>query len=77
MEKILNTHDPLREYASWNRLDVNENANRYQGPSSFFAWLLDKYMEQDSLNLLPGSVLKAHLDGVIYVHKLPHSVYIP
>ena len=69
--------DPLVDYASWNRLDVNENANRYQGPSGFFAWLLDKYMEQDALNILPTRLLKAHLDGVVYIHKLPHSVYIP
>mgnify|MGYP001626214174 FL=1 len=69
--------DPLSVYASWNRLDVNENANRYQGPSSFFAWLLDKYMENDAVRLLPPHIYKAHVDGLIYVHKLPHSVYIP
>lgn len=77
MEEIIHQRDPLKEYANWNRLDVNENANRYQGPSSFFAWLLDKYMEKDALNLLPNRILRAHLDGIIYVHKLPHSVYIP
>ncbi|MEM3346246.1 MAG: anaerobic ribonucleoside triphosphate reductase, partial [Desulfurococcaceae archaeon] len=69
--------DPLLDYASWNRLDVNENANRYQGPSSFFAWLLDKYMEKEALSLLPDHILRAHLDGTIYIHKLPYSVYIP
>ncbi|MEM4481318.1 MAG: anaerobic ribonucleoside-triphosphate reductase [Desulfurococcaceae archaeon] len=69
--------DPLVDYAGWNRLDVNENANRYQGPSGFFAWLLDKYLERDAVNLLPKSILKSHADGLIYVHKLPHSVYIP
>ncbi|MEM4751251.1 MAG: anaerobic ribonucleoside triphosphate reductase, partial [Desulfurococcaceae archaeon] len=69
--------DPLSVYASWNRLDVNENANRYQGPSGFFAWLLDRYMEHDALQLIPDHILKAHLEGVIYIHKLPHSVYTP
>lgn len=34
--------DPLMEYVSWNSLDVNENANRYLGPSGFFAWVLEK-----------------------------------
>jgi len=69
--------DPLVDYASWNRLDVNENANRYQGPSSFFAWLLDKYMERDAYEILPPHLVKAHASGDIYIHKLPHSVFIP
>jgi len=69
--------DPLAVYAEWNRLDVNENANRYQGPSSFFAWLLDTYMEKDSHGILPSHLVKAHMSGDIYIHKLPHSVYIP
>ena len=69
--------DPLAIYAEWNRLDVNENANRYQGPSSFFAWLLDTYMEKDSHGILPSHLVKAHMGGDIYIHKLPHSVYIP
>ncbi|MEM1695483.1 MAG: anaerobic ribonucleoside triphosphate reductase [Desulfurococcaceae archaeon] len=81
MSKVLHEQriatDPLLDYASWNRLDVNENANRYQGPSSFFAWLLDKYMEKEALNILPNHILRAHLDGTIYIHKLPYSVYIP
>ncbi|MEM4717184.1 MAG: anaerobic ribonucleoside triphosphate reductase [Desulfurococcaceae archaeon] len=76
-EAIAQYKDPLLEYASWNRLDVNENANRYQGPSSFFAWLLDKYVERDAYSLIPQYLLKAHIDGTIYIHKLPHSVYIP
>ncbi|MCC6054077.1 MAG: anaerobic ribonucleoside triphosphate reductase [Thermosphaera sp.] len=76
-ESIAKPRDPLDEYAEWNRLDVNENANRYQGPSSFFAWLLDNYTERDALSLLPSHILKAHMDGVIYVHKLPYSVWIP
>jgi ribonucleoside-triphosphate reductase len=76
-ESVAKPRDPLDEYAEWNRLDVNENANRYQGPSSFFAWLLDNYTERDALSLLPSHILKAHMDGVIYVHKLPYSVWIP
>jgi ribonucleoside-triphosphate reductase len=76
-EVVLQKRDPLDEFAQWNRLDVNENANRYQGPGSFFAWLLDSYAERDALSLLPSSILKAHLEGAIYIHKLPHSVWIP
>lgn len=69
--------DPLDEYASWNSLEVNENANRYLGPSSFFAWILEEHLKGTALSLLPGRLLKAHLDGQIYIHKLPHSVWLP
>ncbi|MEM3926264.1 MAG: anaerobic ribonucleoside triphosphate reductase [Desulfurococcaceae archaeon] len=69
--------DPLVDYASWNSLDVNENANRYIGPTGFFSYLLDKYMEMDALKLIPSHILKAHKEGIIYIHKLPYSVYIP
>jgi len=68
--------DPIEKYAAWNSLDVNENANRNMGPSSFFSYLLEEYMYK-FVELLPKPVLKAHISGYIYVHKLPYSVYIP
>ncbi len=79
MVEVIETHrkDPLEEYAKWNDLDVNENANRYMGPTGFFSYLLESYMYSTLLELLPKPVLKAHLDGYIYVHKLPYSLYIP
>jgi ribonucleoside-triphosphate reductase len=69
--------DPLEEYIAWNSLEVNENANRYLGPGSFFAWLLEERIKDESIRLLPSHIAKAHLEGLIYIHKLPHSVYIP
>jgi ribonucleoside-triphosphate reductase len=69
--------DPLVEYARWNSLDVNENANRYMGPTGFFSYLLEEYMKKDLLDLIPHRILKAHKAGLIYLHKLPHSIYIP
>ncbi|MCD6195733.1 MAG: ribonucleoside-triphosphate reductase, partial [Staphylothermus sp.] len=79
MVEVIETHrkDPLEEYAKWNDLDVNENANRYMGPTGFFSYLLENYMNSTLLELMPKPVLKAHLDGYIYVHKLPYSLYIP
>lgn len=69
--------DPLQEYIAWNSLEVNENANRYMGPGSFFAWLLEEKIKYESVQLLPRHIARAHMDGLIYIHKLPHSVYIP
>ncbi|ABN70178.1 anaerobic ribonucleoside-triphosphate reductase [Staphylothermus marinus F1] len=79
MEKLLDMQkkDPIIEYAKWNSLDVNENANRYMGPTGFFSYLLEEYMMKTLLDLLPSPVLRAHIDGYIYVHKLPYSIYIP
>ncbi|MGC9122139.1 MAG: anaerobic ribonucleoside-triphosphate reductase, partial [Thermogladius sp.] len=75
--KIESKADPLVEYARWNSLDVNENANRYMGPTGFFSYLLEEYMKKDLLDLIPSRILKAHKAGLIYIHKLPYSIYIP
>jgi anaerobic ribonucleoside-triphosphate reductase len=77
LERLTTKKDPLIEYVRWNSLDVNENANRYMGPTGFFSYLLEDYMMKTLLDLLPTPVLKAHMDGYIYVHKLPYSIYIP
>ncbi|AFL67103.1 anaerobic ribonucleoside triphosphate reductase [Desulfurococcus amylolyticus] len=69
--------DPFIEFVKWSSLDVNENANKYMGPGSFFSYLLEEYMKRDILGLLPSHILKAHRDGLIYIHKLPQSIYIP
>ncbi|ADV65426.1 anaerobic ribonucleoside triphosphate reductase [Desulfurococcus mucosus] len=76
-ESRVGVEDPFTEYIRWSSLDVNENANRYIGPGSFFSYLLEEYMKRDLLGLLPGHILRAHRDGLIYIHKLPHSLYIP
>ncbi len=76
-EETIPKNDPIVEYAKWNSIDVNENANRYMGPTGFFSYLLETYMRRDLLSLLPNDLLQAHFDGYIYIHKLPHSLYIP
>ena len=76
-EETIPKNDPIVEYAKWNSIDVNENANRYMGPTGFFSYLLETYMMRDLLSLLPNVLLQAHFDGYIYIHKLPHSLYIP
>jgi len=72
-----NVKDPFEEYIRWSSLDVNENANKYMGPGSLFSYLLEEYMKKDVLNILPPHILHAHKDGLIYIHKLPHSIYLP
>ncbi len=81
MEKLVHVdrrvRDPIIEYARWNSLDVNENANRYMGPTGFFSYLLEEHMKKTLLDILPAPVIRAHIEGYIYAHKLPFSIYIP
>ncbi|AEC51463.1 anaerobic ribonucleoside triphosphate reductase [Pyrococcus sp. NA2] len=74
MEDI--SRDLLTEYARWSSLDVLENANRYPGPSGFFAYVMEEALK-DSLGLIPEVGRRAHFNGDIYIHKLPYSLYIP
>jgi ribonucleoside-triphosphate reductase len=75
MEKVYGT-DPLREYNEPGNFDAFENANRYPGPTGFFAYVAEKVL-MDHLSIVPPQVARMHRDGVIYIHKLPHSLYIP
>jgi len=68
--------DIIEEYASWNSLEVLENANRYPGPSGFFTYVTEKALKQQ-LDIIPSPVVRAHENGLIYVHKLPYSLFIP
>ncbi|WP_048810967.1 anaerobic ribonucleoside triphosphate reductase [Thermococcus gammatolerans] len=68
--------DIIQEYAGWSSLDVLENANRYPGPTGFFAYVMEEALKE-SLSLVPKEGREAHFSGDIYIHKLPYSLYIP
>lgn len=68
--------DAIQEYAGWKSLDVLENANRYPGPTGFFAYVMEEALKE-STALVPEDARKAHFSGAIYIHKLPYSLYIP
>ncbi|WP_297069516.1 anaerobic ribonucleoside triphosphate reductase [Thermococcus sp.] len=68
--------DYLEEYTSWGSLDVLENANRYPGPTGFFAYVMEESL-REALSIIPKRILEAHFRGEIYIHKLPYSLYIP
>jgi len=62
----------LDRYLSLDR----ENANRHASFTDFMAWAMEEKLREE-LSLLPADVLRAHREGLIYVHKLPLSLYIP
>ncbi|EEB73363.1 anaerobic ribonucleoside triphosphate reductase [Thermococcus sp. AM4] len=68
--------DIIQEYAGWSSLDVLENANRYPGPTGFFAYVMEESLKE-SISLVPKEGREAHFSGDIYIHKLPYSLYIP
>ncbi|WP_297549606.1 anaerobic ribonucleoside triphosphate reductase [Thermococcus sp.] len=74
MEEV--RRDIIQEYAGWSSLDVLENANRYPGPTGFFAYVMEEALKE-SISLVPKEGREAHFSGDIYIHKLPYSLYIP
>jgi len=72
-QDIVEKYDPITEYGELNSLYILENANRYPGPTGFFSYMLEQHLKH-YIDLLPKRILEAHLDGLIYVHKLPYSL---
>ncbi|RLG39380.1 MAG: anaerobic ribonucleoside-triphosphate reductase [Thermoproteota archaeon] len=73
---IVNTgelEDPIGEYS----VASQENANRYPGPTGFFSYYLERAMSGIESSSLPSELKRARKIGLIYVHKLPYSLYIP
>ena len=75
-EELKANQDIVKEYAKWSTLDVLENANRYPGPTGFFAFVMEKTL-MEYIRLIPKEYLMSHYKGHIYIHKLPYSLYIP
>ncbi len=75
MEKVCK-RDPVKEYNNSENFEVYENANRCPGPTGFFAYVAEKELMK-YLFLISSEAVKMHYDGLIYIHKLPHCLYIP
>ncbi|HIP85273.1 MAG TPA: anaerobic ribonucleoside triphosphate reductase, partial [Pyrodictium sp.] len=67
----------VEEYVGGLGFDVFENANRYPGPTGLLAFVAERALESLVYSELPEEIAKLHLDGVVYVHKLPYSLFIP
>ncbi|MEM1750223.1 MAG: anaerobic ribonucleoside-triphosphate reductase [Desulfurococcaceae archaeon] len=70
--------DPLlRKYSEWSDFDVLENANRYPGPTGFASYVAERAFDEIARATLPKELAEAHSEGIIYIHKLPWSIYLP
>ncbi|ABM80012.1 anaerobic ribonucleoside triphosphate reductase [Hyperthermus butylicus] len=67
----------VAEYLEASVFDVFENANRYPGPSGLLTYVAEKALRPVVRSVLPEPLARAHLDGRVYVHKLPYALFIP
>ena len=68
----------VRDYLEGRDFDVFENANRYPGPTGLLTYVAEKYLKEEVMvREMPASIARLHEAGVIYVHKLPYSLFIP
>ncbi|MCD6513776.1 MAG: anaerobic ribonucleoside triphosphate reductase [Candidatus Odinarchaeota archaeon] len=75
----LNIKELEKMYISEIDWEVHENANTTVSYSDFLGFLMDKILKAHDIlsNYLPIEAIKAHLNGDIHIHKLPHSLWIP
>ena len=67
----------VEEYLEGSSGNVKENANKYPGPTGLLSYVAERALQSLVYSVLPERIAKLHLDGVVYVHKLPHSLFIP
>jgi ribonucleoside-triphosphate reductase len=71
------TWSDLEEYLGHDSPEARENANRYVGPTGYFTYVLERSLSEHVRELLPRELYMAHEDGLVYIHKLPESLYLP
>lgn len=67
----------LEKYNEWNDFKVLENANKYPGPTGYFSMVAELTLEEQMKDILPRRLYELHESGLIFIHKLPFSLYIP
>ncbi len=67
----------VNNYLESESFDVLENANKYPGPSGFFTYVAERALSSEIEDVIPKEIYKLHLNGLVYIHKLPYSVFIP
>jgi len=68
--------DIIQEYTSWDSLDVLENANRYPGPTGFFAYVMEEALKE-SISLVPREGREAHFSGIYTFTSSPTASTSP
>ncbi len=78
MEVRLSGHAKVKEYLEGRDFDVFENANKYPGPTGLLTYVAEKYLKEEVMyREIPVELIRLHEAGLLYVHKLPYSLFIP
>ncbi len=78
MEVRLSGHAKVKEYLEGRDFDVFENANRYPGPTGLLTYVAEKYLKEEVMyREIPVELARLHEAGLLYIHKLPYSLFIP
>ncbi len=67
----------INEYLEKSSFNVFENANRYIGPTGLLTYIAERSLYSLVNEVIPKPLLDLHLKGLIYIHKLPYSLFIP
>jgi|GEM_PF-5565969 Oxygen-sensitive ribonucleoside-triphosphate reductase len=67
----------MEEYLGQDSPEARENANRYVGPTGYFTYVSERSLGEHVRELLPRELYMAQEDGLVYIHKLPESLYLP
>ncbi len=77
MQREFSELDVVQSYLEAASPDVFENANKYPGPTGLLSYVAEKRLMALVRRVFPDELYKLHVGGVIHVHKLPHSLFIP
>lgn len=68
-----------KKYIAGKDWEIKENANEALSYGNFLSYLLDKTLKNSVIlkKIFPEKAVKQHLNGLIHIHKLPSSLYIP
>ncbi len=77
MQREFSELDVVQSYLEAASPDVFENANKYPGPTGLLSYVAEKRLMALVRRVFPDELYKLHVGGVIHIHKLPHSLFIP
>ncbi|UXD21551.1 ribonucleoside-triphosphate reductase [Ignicoccus pacificus DSM 13166] len=70
---VKNAKNPLEDM-----MGRSVNSNEYQGPNKLLLEAAERYFWEHVVEeVMPKDMMSAHREGVVYVHKLPQSVFLP
>ncbi len=77
MQREISELDVVESYLEATTPEVFENANKYPGPTGLLSYVAENRLMTLVRKVFPSEIYRLHTGGVIHIHKLPHSLFIP